>query len=101
MSCHGSPWKDGIFDKRLFFAVFAVVFAVCFVQFLINFPGCCSPDSDTLIRVLDGSSSLSSWSPVLYSAFVALFVWFGRFVGDMTRGVRCIPLCKCSYSRLF
>lgn len=87
VSCHGSPWKDGIFDKRLFFTVFAVVFAVYFVQFLINFPGCCSPDSDTLIRMLDGSSSLSSWSPVLHSAFVAPFVWFGRFVGDMTWGV--------------
>lgn len=87
VSRHGEPWKDGVFDKRLFLTVLGAIFLVYFFQFLINFPGCCTPDSSDSIKTALGLMELSNWTPIFYTLFVAPFVLFGQMVGDLTWGI--------------
>lgn len=87
VSRHGGPWKDGVFDKRLFLMVFGAIFLVYFFQFLINFPGCCTPDSSDSIKTALGLMELSNWTPIFYTLFVAPFVLLGQAIGDLTWGI--------------
>ncbi len=68
--------------------IISVVLLISFtITYLMNFPGTYSNDSLDSINIALGQASLSNAHPVLYTAFVALFVHIGLAFGNIEIGL--------------
>jgi hypothetical protein len=70
-------------DRRLQLVLFSVLATVYLLNFLMYYPGCGTPDSNSAINQALGYSPYSSWHPPFYTFIISVILHIGLLFADL------------------